>query len=649
MQVQPVKFQDDKLSATVCHHHDRLWIALSDLATGAEWGESPLMRIEVYNKMEKRVEALDTYQIDVLEVVNGGAHVFVSDAWRSISFGLWIRIVDGELSIFMQPMEVYERDARLYRIFNVKLMPGLMTTGPGGHLLLPLLAGALSFPDDKPKLSDRFMIYGQQERWELLPMLPFCGVSAANGGLVAVPVSCAADTECHVATDGKGNGEVALGFVLRQSWLDPVDFDNREIRYAPIPKGQTPYIFAAKRVRKHAMDDLGKKTLKERAQESPEAAYLIDAFIMKMFYGLQKHKLFPYPGDYKPGDPRFDGQFHVGMTFREGIECLKRLHDAGIDKIVTEAVGWNSRGHDGLLPMRVPPDERVGGEKQFRELMDYGNSLGYHMNVHDNYIDAYRDSATFDVDTTIIDIHGEPLVSGLWAGGINYRQWGLALPHDRLEGEMQKLQELGCRGHLYLDAIGNPLEINYHRNNGGPRSGHVKGVVRMLEAAKQVFGSSGAEWGFLYSAIPSDCITNIWFNWPLKNAQPEWPIAQLCDKHVPIWQLAMHGLTMLEGHGYTWKDVMTKILFANHPRAEWSKRRTIFPSLNEVIGAMKVEYDLVLGKFGHLQTLEMVDYQDLLENVRQSKFEDGTVVVADFAEERLTVNGKQIEQPEGLR
>jgi hypothetical protein len=649
MPTEPITFRDDKLSVTLSEHHERLWLTLEDLSRSKTWGEVPLMALEVYSKMEQRIEVLERYQVDVFESVPGGAHVVVSDNWRGISLGLWVRIIDGELSVFLQPMEVYERDPALYRVFNIKLLPGMMSTGRGGHLLLPLLAGAMCFPDDKPKLSDRFMIYGQQERWELLPQLPFCAVSSPDGGLVAIPVQCAADTECHAATDGAGSGEVALGFVLRHRWPDPVDFGLREIRYSTIPEDQTPYVFAAKRMRRHMIEDLGKKTLKQRAQESPQADYLINAYMVKMFYGLQKHKLFPYPADYKPGDTRFEGQFHVGMTFSEGKECLKKLHDAGIDKIVTEAVGWNSRGHDGLLPTRVPPDERVGGERQFRDLMAYGNLLGYHMSVHDNYIDAYQASPDFDYDTTIIDIHGEPLVCGQWAGGISYRQNGLALGYDRLEGELRKMQSMGCRGHIYLDAVGNPLEVNYHPKNGGPRSTHEKGVVRMLDVAREVFGSSGAEWGFLYSCIPVDCITNIWYGSNALNTHPEWPISQMCDKQVPIWQLTMHGLTMLEGHGYTWKDVMSKVLFASHPRAEWSKRRTIYPALDEVIGAMKAEYDLIFGKLGHLQTLEMTDYRELSENVFATNYEDGTEIIADFGAERLTVDGKEVERAAELK
>ena len=55
---------------------------------------------------------------------------------------------------------------------------------------------------DQIALRDRFMIYGEQPRWELLPTLPVCAVRNPAGGLMAIATGGAAETECHVATDG---------------------------------------------------------------------------------------------------------------------------------------------------------------------------------------------------------------------------------------------------------------------------------------------------------------------------------------------------------------------------------------------------------------------------------------------------------------
>ncbi|MDA1040810.1 MAG: DUF5696 domain-containing protein [Planctomycetota bacterium] len=74
------------------------------------------------------------------------------------------------------------------------------------------------------------------------------------------------------------------------------------------------------------------------------------------------------------------------MTFAEAGVALRKLKEAGIEKIHTMCVGWNARGHDGLYPTRFPIDARLGGETGFRELCKLGDELGYHINVHDNFM-----------------------------------------------------------------------------------------------------------------------------------------------------------------------------------------------------------------------------------------------------------------------
>lgn len=641
-------FKDSKLCATVSRRDDAFWFELKDLVNGITWGEVPLMTFEVHDKPVKRCEVLSKYRIDVFEEVPDGVHIVVGDTWKGISFGLWIRIIDGELSVFLQPMEVYERKADLNRLFSIKLFPGLMSTGKDGSIILPLTSGTLCYPKDKPALSDRFLIYGEQDRWELLPMMPYTAVDTGNGGLMALAVKCAEDTECYVETDGKGNGSTAFGFSLRRWWPDPMDFQNREIRFMPIPPKETAYVYVAKRLRKHIMEYLGKPTLATRAQESPECKYLLDAYIMKMFYAIE-NDVGPIRKKPGPGVETSPTSFDIVMTFAEAKGHLQKLHDAGIDKIVTEGVGWNPRGHDGMYPTRLPADERLGGQKGWDELTAFGTSLGYDMSVHDNYIDIYKVSPDYDKDLVIWDMFGEPMPWGCWGGGINYRSVGVLMPRERLEGQLEKMKASGIRGQYYVDAMGNPLDVNYHPKNGGPRSQHANGIIKILNAVKSTFGSAATEFGFLYAMPPTDCVASCAYGWNLKKMMPSWPISQLCDRNLPIWHLAMHDLCLAEGHGETWAAVMNKVLLGLHPRTEWSTKPGIHPALDdEMIAALKADYDLTIGAFGHLQTQQIMDFQEPSENVKTSKFEDGTEIVADFKKLELTVNGKNVAKPKGL-
>lgn len=640
-------FGDDKLGVRLSARDGALTLAVTDLQGGKLWNEVPLLTLDIHDKMQRRTDVVQRFEIRDLQVAANSAHVFVVDSFRRVSAGLWLKVIDGELSVSLPLSEVYEDNAAHYRLFALNLLPGLMQTGKGGHLLLPITSGYLCDPSQKPKTSERFLIYGEQPRWELLPTLPFCAASSSDGGLMALAIRGACDTECRVATDGAGGGEIGFAFSLRREWIDPVDFETREIRYIPLPRDEKAYLAVSRRLRRHIIEDLGKRTLTQRIEDWPALGSVLRSYVMKMFHA-SPHDSGLFTQIMKPHAETEAGPLDIWTTFAEGRECMRKLHTAGLDHITFECVGWIPRGHDGMFPTRLPPEERLGGESGLRELIAFGQSLGYCVSLHDNYGDVFRVSPDWNTNTVIHDYYGEPLITGLWGGGTSYRQWPLAMPDSRLIDQMKKVQEFGIRDFYYVDALGNPLEVNYHPDHKGPRSGHAKGIARILQTAKEVFGSVGTECGFLYAAQHADIMVMNGWGWNLKNLKPEWGISHLCDRQLPIWQLSLHGLIALEGHGHGWHDVMQKILFGNLPRTEWCARPGMFPMLDDsLVAALKADYDLTTGQFGHLLTLTMTDYQEQ-DGVASTKFEDGTEIVADYNNSTLHANGKIVEIPPAL-
>ncbi|MEI6084187.1 MAG: DUF5696 domain-containing protein [Verrucomicrobiota bacterium] len=94
---------------------------------------------------------------------------------------------------------------------------------------------------------------------------------------------------------------------------------------------------------------------------------------------------------------------------------------------------------------------------------------------------------------------------------------------------------------------------------------------------------------------------------------------------------------------------MNAILFGGHPRTEWSAHTGVMPVLNDALLAkLKAQYDLVLKKFGYLQTLELTDYREPSAGITTTRFEDGTEVTVDSTKQELFVNGKNIDRPAAL-
>jgi hypothetical protein len=639
-----ITFGDDALSVTLEPHEDHLSVVAEDMRSGCSW-QSPLLALEVHYKALRRTQRVKRYRIDQITETRDGVHVTVGDASRGVSAGLWLSVQDGEMRVLLPPAEVYERDEEMYRVFAVDLLPSLLQVRGGETLLLPVRTGAECHPGDKPALEDRFLIYGEQPRWELAPTLPFCGAHSSEGGLVALATRGSCDAQCRVSTDGRGSGNVGFAASLRRRWIDPVDNGHREFRFCPIDEQADPLVAAAKRIRSHVMEDLGKPTLLERAEESPQVQYLIDAYIMKLFHGVEN------VGAMMQGrDKSSPISFVNCMTFAEAAENLRRLKNAGVPKILTQSVGWNTRGHDGMYPTRFPVEERIGGEEGFRELIARGNDLGYHMNVHDNFTMNVPHSPDWDLDCVIQDVYGEPLVHGRWGGGLEYASWPLAFPPERLGGHIERVKSLGIRGMYYCDYMEQPLEVNYHPEHGGPRSEHAAGQVRVLEEARRVFGSSATEYGFLPCAVVADAVATCGAGWQPRGEQAEWPVSRLIDRIVPVWQLALHGLILVEARGgATWRNAMNALLYGHLPRDEWSARPGVMPVLtDERIRALKATYDLCIDRFRRLRVMEMTGYCEPEEGVRQSTFEDGTVVRADFEAGELFVNEEKLERPKGL-
>ena len=118
---------------------------------------------------------------------------------------------------------------------------------------------------------------------------------------------------------------------------------------------------------------------------------------------------------------------------------------------------------------------------------------------------------------------------------------------------------------------------------------------------------------------------------------------------MPLWQLALHGLIVLENHGIHWPGIMECILFGNHPRDEWSAHPGVMPVLDEPrIRALKVVYDLCLDRYGHLQTEALTRYEEPAAGVRRTTFENGTEVIADFNTLELVVNGERLARPKDV-
>lgn len=645
-----VSFHDDRLSFSIHADRHSLKVELLDKVSGKKWGPAPLLAFEIHDAALRREDRVSQFRIESVSPVDQGAHIIVTDAERGVTVGLWLSIQQGEFSVLLSPSEIYENRAARFRLFTVDLMPGMFSvSGPDARLLLPVNGASICNPAGKPRVSDQWLIYLEQPRWELASMLPVAGAWDRAGGIAMLASQGAPEAQARVATDGQGAGHIGFAFSLRKTWIDPVEASEREFRFAPIPRESDGIHFVAKRLRKHLIEDLHKPTLRQRAEESPEVKYLLSCMTIKLFHGMQNNGAAIY-------DPQgLPPTHHVStMTFCEAAGAMRKLRSLGLPRLYTQSVGWNARGHDGLYPSRFPVERRSGGEAAFREMFKIGSELGYQCNVHDNFQMNTPSAADWNTECVIHDVYGAPLVRGEWAAGIEYATWPAAMPAERVTGHLERMKSLGIKGMYYCDYWIAPLEVNYHPRWRGSRSAHQRGMDAVLATVKKMFGAVGTEFGTLPGVVACDSMAMQlpnWFGNAIKQ-QSNWPVSALVDGPAPVWGLACHGLIQhLACGGPSWRNAIDTIAWGASPRDEWGVRPIkmggihVFDDRRAV--AIKALHDLCIEKFGHLVYEEMTSCEQGANTVK-TKFADGTTVEADMSKLELAINGKSLARPAEL-
>lgn len=615
--------------------------------TGEKTQRVPLLEMEIFDRMQERIDLVRRFGfVRVEEVGECSLHVLVRDPDRGVACGIWLFLEASGLRILFPPQEVEDARDVLYRLFAAKILPGLVSCVSSGTCLLPLVSGMTFSSHGQPAVEDRFLIYGEQNRWELLTTMPFCGLQTPTGGWTCIATRAAAEMFCSVSTDGQGNSSVGLHPMLRQVWVDVVEWTNREILIERLLPGEDLVVSSAVRLRRHLIEDLGKATLNQRAEESPECAYQQSAYTMKLFHGLQRQGIMVEGRAASPDELLY----RRTMSFAAAEQCLKKLKDAGISRAYLQSVGWNARGHDGAWPTDFPVDERIGGEKGFRALIQTAKSLGYQITTHLNLVMANFNSPHYQPDWVLHDLWGAPKLVGCWSGGPQGSHWGLAVPEELLRARLNAVKDLGLNAMLYLDGMANPLYPNYHPVHKGSRSSYAAGINRFLALAKETFGAVGTEMGYFYCLKDTDSLAAGGGSaWHLQRAKAEWPITRLKTRQVPVWQLSVHDLVTSENQSVSWASTMEAILFGAVPRDEWTTEPGVFPVLSDKrIGILKARYDLCCEQFGHLIPQQIVSWKEPAEEVQETRFADGTVVTADFARQILEVNGRHVHRPEAL-
>jgi hypothetical protein len=631
-------------------------VQLIDVALGVSWGPVPALRLEILDIGCQRIEVHPPSRVEIDRRDDGAIEIAAAHEYFGVGCTVRFAIDRGELVVTIPTDRIVQAHKVVARLAGVGVLPGLMEVEPWnpGHLVLPIQNGALLYPDRHQRLNDGFLIYGQQHRWEDLPLLPCCGAvrERAKAALLAIAASGECDAECKVELDGHGRGSVGFSMRYCYTWIDPVDAIDRVVRIVPLRDEDASYAGMGRRMFRHVGEKSGRPPLKQRAAENPNLAYAATSYTVKIFHAHKQ--IGPLDGS---------GEYNVWTTFDEAAAQMSFLKQNGIDKVWVQNVGWQPWGHDGIWPTRWPVNESLGGEEAFRRFIAHGKSLGYQMCVHDNHTEGFPLSPDFKEDQIVGGIHGGPLVRGRWSGGVSYPYWGPALTDKEVRDELLKVKDLGIDGVYYIDDMGIPLEISHNPKHGEHRyrRAFAESFEKRLKTAASLFSGSATEAGFLYVAAHVDSIASTWYPHLLTRQSP------LVDRHVPLWCMALKGHLFYESdvlHHYVADaggaphQTMTHRLLemaevGMKPRTETSYRMASWLTypVEACIEAMRLDQDLMLRKLSSTLLEPLVDHALVAGDVREgnhvmrSRYGDGTETLCDYGRQRLEINGEPYPLP----
>ena len=365
----------------------------------------------------------------------------------------------------------------------------------------------------------------------------------------------------------------------------------------------------------------------------------------------------PVPTQIEDQTPENEPPMYVACTFKQVEKLVEEYYKAGIRDAEFCLVGWNIKGHDGRWPQIFPVEESLGGEEDLRELICKAKELGFEISCHTNFTESFTIAENFDIDNMVVNRQGERPSVAVWAGGRSYT----ACPEKALENAKQQLPEvaeLGFGGLNYIDVmtcVAPPA--CYHPNHPLTRREGQYYWKEIFKLSKELFGGLSSEGAVDYCLSECDYCLYTSFS---REPEKAW---ELFDKEVPFWQIVYHGICLYNSYSRTVNSAMSQNPANLLKSLECGDRPTVYyyskfksdgknwmgdkdfrcgteEEIQEGIVALKKQYD-IFKKMEYLQTVFIESHTETSPNVFEVRYEDGSVVTADYNEMTLSLKNNK--------
>lgn len=419
---------------------------------------------------------------------------------------------NGSITRISIDKETVGTGAEYIEIFDDKLSA---KTGEDGYYVIADVNKAGSFLVRFSQKCDDEIVVRQN-------IMPIVGIKKQDFCALIIAVGM---KNCFFVRTGVKNGEYRLALRIqldKNAPYEDISFEIHELQTS------ADYNDMARIYREYQLWRGVCRTIKERANEALD--YATEAVEIRIRLG------------WKPAPPKIEEQtieneppMHVACTFDRVKDIVDELKKQGVEKAELCLIGWNKSGHDGRWPQIFPVEEKLGGEKKLRELIDYAQKNGYKIVCHTNSTDWYNIAEGFPKDMVVKKADGSYSTYGAWSGG---RMYDLCpkKAYEIAKEELPKVADLGFSGLHYIDVMTvGSLRRCYDENHPVTEKETEELYRNIGELSHKLFGGFASEGAYDFGAPYLDYALYITFD-----GEP----GALFDEEIPLWELVYHGIIL---------------------------------------------------------------------------------------------------------
>ena len=328
------------------------------------------------------------------------------------------------------------------------------------------------------------------------------------------------------------------------------------------------------------------------------------------------------------------GGAEEAMTYGEVLELIRRVNRlTGGARQIVYLVGWQHDGHDTGFPDVFTANPKVGTFEEFKAMKEAAKAENALVSLHDNYHDAYMNSAGWDPSIVCIERTGELRKGGIWGVSGQAYEIGPAKYAPRCVPRVKwTVKTLDLEQTIHLDVLSDkPDMVDFDPAGPAGREQNASGKRAIVETFRNLGVDVTSE--VLTSPFAS-CMHHFWHveRRPIDGWGPE--------ERIPLIPLIYHGKVTAGGDASTDAGKLDQLEYGWTFSADWSTT-TPDSEITDLYYLISVPWSLLASRemvgFERDGEWESVIYADdtyVRVNRKPSRYEvvvDGTLVAKDFA------------------